>query len=63
MPDTYHAILTDEEIADLLEPIESHGHCWGMIAKTIIEKEIRRRIHEANSKKLGPYGDWPIHGH
>jgi hypothetical protein len=59
----HHIALTEDEVADLLEPIEGHGHCWGMIAQSIINSEIERRNREASSKKLGPYGDWPIHGH
>jgi hypothetical protein len=59
----HHIVLTENEVADLLEPIEGHGHCWGMIAESIIAAEIDRRKRELDSRKLGPYGDWPKDGH
>jgi hypothetical protein len=59
----HHITLTDDEIAELLEPIEGHGHCWGMIAQSLISGEIERRRQKLESQKLGPYGDWPKDGH
>ena len=56
-------ILTEQEIEEILEPIKDHDHCWGMFAQSLIQAEIDRREREQNTKKLGPYGDWPVHGH
>lgn len=38
--------LTDDETAEILEPIAGHDHCWGMLAAARIkeEKALRARL-------------------
>lgn len=62
-PKNNNECLTEEEVAKLLEPIRDWEHSWGAIAQKIIEDEIERRTRVKESKKLGPYGDWPVDGH
>jgi len=56
--------LSRREIAEILEPIRDHGHCWSAIASQMLRTERIRRIRlEQQRKQLGPYGDWPKDGH
>lgn len=62
--DHNNIVLTDEEVAELLEPIADHHHCWSYIAKALIEQEkVRRFAAEKSKRKLGLYGEWPKDGH